>query len=88
MMAGTESNEWVKIDYQGRVAIITIDRPEKLNALPKDGFYRLSECLREVDTHDEVSITILIGTGRFFSAYVYFCPPVLRSDIAGTDIPF
>jgi len=67
-MAETELNEWIKIDYQGRVAVITINRPEKLNALPKDGFYRLSQCLREVDTHDEVSITVLIGKGRFFSA--------------------
>lgn len=68
MMAEFKSNGWVKIDYQGRIAVITIDRPGKLNALPKDGFFRLSECLREVDTHDEVSITVLIGTGRFFSA--------------------
>lgn len=64
------STDWINLEYQGRIAIITLNRPDKLNALPKDGFYRLSQCLRDVETHDEVSITVLIGNGRFFSAYV------------------
>lgn len=69
-MAQTKmTTSWITVEYQGRIALITINRPDKLNALPKDGFYRLSQCLREVDTRDEVSITILIGKGRFFSAY-------------------
>jgi peroxisomal 3,2-trans-enoyl-CoA isomerase len=68
MASATESNDWIKVEYLNRIAIITLNRPEKLNALPKDGFYNLSQRLREVDTHAEVSITVLIGKGRFFSA--------------------
>jgi peroxisomal 3,2-trans-enoyl-CoA isomerase len=70
-MADTsDPNQWISVDFRGRIAIVEINRPDKLNALPKDGFYRLSQCLREVDAHDEVSITVLIGKGRFFSACV------------------
>jgi peroxisomal 3,2-trans-enoyl-CoA isomerase len=68
MASTTEPNDWIKVEYLNRIAIITLNRPERLNALPKDGFYNLSQRLREVDSHDEVSTTILIGKGRFFSA--------------------
>ena len=59
----------IKVEYQGRVAIITIDNDTKLNALNQSGYYDLAQALREVATHDEVFITLLIGKGRYFSAY-------------------
>ena len=74
MSASTEPDDWIKVEYLGRIAVITLNRPEKLNALPKDGFYQLSQRLREVDTHAEVTITVLLGKGRFFSACVYIHP--------------
>ncbi|KAH8879904.1 enoyl-CoA hydratase/isomerase [Thozetella sp. PMI_491] len=58
----------ISVEYKGRVAIITIDNTKKLNALTPDQYYRLAQTLREVATHDEVFITLLIGKGRFFSA--------------------
>lgn len=58
----------VSVDYRGRIAIVTINNPKKLNALTKDGFYQISKYLREIEAHDEVFITVLIGKGRFFSA--------------------
>jgi hypothetical protein len=70
MSPETEPNDWIKVEYLGRTAVITLNRPEKLNALPKDGFYTLSQRLREIDTHAEVTTTVLIGKGRFFSACV------------------
>jgi len=70
MAKANPTDQWITTEYRGRVAIIEIDRPDKLNSLPKDGFYQLSQRLRDVDTHDDVSITVLIGKGRFFSAYV------------------
>ena len=65
--------QWITLEYQDRIAIITINRPDKLNALPKDGFYRITQCLREIETHDEVLVTLLTGKGRFFCAYVTQC---------------
>ncbi|KAL2164173.1 hypothetical protein VTH06DRAFT_3387 [Thermothelomyces fergusii] len=58
----------IKLEYRGRLAIITIDRPKKLNALDQAGYYELAQALREIATHDEVYITLLIGKGRYFSA--------------------
>ncbi len=58
----------IKVEYKGRLAIITIDNEPKLNALNGDGYYALASAMREVATHDEVFITLLIGKGRYFSA--------------------
>ncbi|KAJ5109862.1 hypothetical protein N7532_002507 [Penicillium argentinense] len=63
------SNEQIiTLTYQDRVAIITLNRPDKLNALNQDLYYLLGERLREVDARDDISVTVLTGTGRFFSA--------------------
>ncbi|PYH99887.1 ClpP/crotonase [Aspergillus ellipticus CBS 707.79] len=58
----------ITVTYQDRLAIITLNRPKKLNALDQDLYYLLGEKLREVDKRDDVFITVLTGTGRFFSA--------------------
>ncbi|EER29989.1 hypothetical protein D8B26_007263 [Coccidioides posadasii str. Silveira] len=61
------SNE-IQLTYQGRIAIITLNRPSKLNALNGDLYYELGEKMREVAERDDIFITILTGRGRFFSA--------------------
>ena len=65
----------ISIEYQGRVAIISIANDKKLNALNQQQYFDLAQALREVATHDEVFITLLIGKGRYFSAYVFFSVP-------------
>lgn len=62
------ANDTVRVEYRGRIAIITIDNKKKLGALDGDGYYLLAKYMREVATHDEVHITVLTGTGGFFSA--------------------
>lgn len=63
------SNEQlITVTYQDRIAIITLNRPDKLNALNQDLYYLLAERLREVEKRDDIYITVLTGTGRFFSA--------------------
>ncbi|KIX97758.1 uncharacterized protein Z520_06536 [Fonsecaea multimorphosa CBS 102226] len=56
------------LTFNGRVAIITINRPKKLNALTGSLYFALGELLRQIDERDDIVITILTGTGRFFSA--------------------
>ncbi|CCG81006.1 Putative uncharacterized protein [Taphrina deformans PYCC 5710] len=51
----------------GRLAIITLNRPGKYNALSGDHYRRLAALLHETDAR-AVSGTVLIGTGSFFSA--------------------
>lgn len=58
----------VTVTYRERIAVITLNRPEKLNALDQDLYYQLGEHLREIEKRDDISITVLTGAGRFFSA--------------------
>lgn len=52
----------------GRVAIVTIDRQKKLNALTQNHYFRIAELLLDIAKMDEVVITVVTGKGRFFSA--------------------
>ncbi|KAL2828221.1 ClpP/crotonase-like domain-containing protein [Aspergillus cavernicola] len=62
------SEQDITLTYQDRIAIITLNIPKKLNALGADHYYLLGERLRDVDKRDDITITVITGTGRFFSA--------------------
>jgi Delta3-Delta2-enoyl-CoA isomerase len=62
------ASEVVTLTKKGRIAIITLNQPKKLNAMNQDAYYRLSCLLQDVAKMDDISITVLTGTGRFFSA--------------------
>jgi enoyl-CoA hydratase/carnithine racemase len=53
----------VTVEYNGKIAVITIDNQKKLNALNQDEYYLLAKYMREVATHDEVFVTVLTGKG-------------------------
>lgn len=59
----------ISVEYRGRIATITISNEKKLNALNQQQYYEIAKALREIATHDEVYITVLLAKGRFFSAY-------------------
>lgn len=63
------SDDPIQVEYRGKLAIITLNVPKKLNALSGENYYKLARAMLEVAEHDEVFITILTGKGRFFSAY-------------------
>jgi peroxisomal 3,2-trans-enoyl-CoA isomerase len=67
-MAAPGSESVINLEYRGRVAVLTIDNQRKLNALSQMQYYDLSQKLREIATHDEVFITVILAKGRFFSA--------------------
>lgn len=56
------------LHYQAPYAIITLNRTKKLNAMTQQHYYRISCLLREVADREDITITILTGKGRFFSA--------------------
>jgi len=60
--------EKIKLSVSGRIATITLSNPKQLNALNADDYYRLAQLMHHVASLPEVYITILTGTGRFFSA--------------------
>lgn len=69
-LANMSTESVISLDYRGRVAVLTIDNDTKLNALSQFQYYDLAQKLREIATHDEVFITVILAKGRFFSAWV------------------
>lgn len=55
----------ISVEYKGKIAVITIDKDHKLNALNQDEYYQIARYMREIATHDEVFITVLTGKGTF-----------------------
>ncbi|CAA0101385.1 putative enoyl-CoA hydratase echA8 [Halioglobus japonicus] len=60
--------ETVKVERHGPVAVVTLNRPDKLNSF--DGALRreLLPAVREVNDDDTVRVVVLTGEGRAFSA--------------------
>lgn len=67
-MSVNSNSAVIEVEYSGLIAVIVLNKPNKLNALTKDEFYQLARILQEVAEHDEVVTTVLTGNGRFFSA--------------------
>ena len=59
---------FVKYEQQGAVAILTIERPEALNALNSQVLTDLDEAISKVEAADDVFAVILTGAGRSFVA--------------------
>ncbi len=65
--------ENIKVEKRGRVAVITINRPDKLNALSKDVHKEGIAALDALRRDDEVRVVVLTGAGE-------------KAFIAGADI--
>jgi enoyl-CoA hydratase/3-hydroxyacyl-CoA dehydrogenase len=53
---------------EDRIAWVTLNRPERLNALNRPLWKEIIAALREADASDEVSVIVLTGNGRAFCA--------------------
>jgi enoyl-CoA hydratase len=58
----------VGLERRGAVAWITLERPDKLNALDGSMVEQLSAALAEAERDDTVKVVVLRGAGRAFSA--------------------
>jgi enoyl-CoA hydratase len=61
------------IEKEGRVQIITINRPDKLNALNRETIAQLSEAMKEAEASNEVGVIVIRGAGE-------------KAFVAGADI--
>ena len=59
---------FVNFEQQGAVAILTINRPEALNALNSQVLSDLDEAITKVEAADGIHAVILTGAGRSFVA--------------------
>ncbi len=58
----------ITIETSGRVQTITLDRPRSLNAFNDDMYRAVGDALSAAKTDDEISVVIITGSGRAFSA--------------------
>jgi enoyl-CoA hydratase len=65
--------ETILVEREGRVAILTINRPDKLNALNEQVRTDMLEILGQIETDDAVGVVVITGAGE-------------KSFIAGADI--
>nr|QQZ51827.1 enoyl-CoA hydratase/isomerase family protein [Phenylobacterium glaciei] len=66
--ARADQSDEVLYDVAGGVAIITLNRPERLNTISGPMLSLLSKLLLQADADPEVRCVILTGTGRAFCA--------------------
>ena len=58
----------LKIETTDKVALVTLDRPEAMNALSRELRSRLHAAFVALDADENVSVVVLTGAGRAFTA--------------------
>ena len=69
----------VLYETDDRLAFITLNRPEKLNALSNNLRGELMDAMREAESDDQIGVVVLRGAGRAFSAG-YDLSPARQAD--------
>ncbi|KAJ2831327.1 hypothetical protein GGI24_001612, partial [Coemansia furcata] len=54
----------IKTEVQGRVAVITLDRPKALNALCSELFHEINDALSRFDNDAGIGAVVLTGSER------------------------
>ncbi|MEE8336681.1 MAG: enoyl-CoA hydratase-related protein [Dehalococcoidia bacterium] len=57
-----------RVGTDGRIARITFNRPEKMNALSQELLFEFEDVLHELEVDDSARVIIVRGAGRTFSA--------------------
>lgn len=80
--------ETVLYDVQDHIATITLNRPEKMNAINHKMCQELWDIFTDVKNNPDVWVAIITGNGRAFSAGHDLSEPFLRdgSTISGDDL--
>ena len=64
-----------RVGTDGRVARITLNRPEKMNALSQELLFEFWDALHDLEADDTARVIIVRGAGRAFSAGYDLAPP-------------
>jgi len=59
---------FIKLEQQGNVGVMTINRPEALNALNTEVLSDIKKALDEIEANDDIYVVVLTGEGRSFVA--------------------
>src|SRR5436190_21009180 len=61
--------QYILVERDERVGIVTLNRPKELNALKTDLMRELADALEELDRDDEIRCIVITGAGeRAFAA--------------------
>lgn len=60
--------KYLKMDKKDKIATITLNKPDGLNAISKDMHYELEEIFNDVNRDEDVNAVIITGAGKAFSA--------------------
>ncbi|WP_330351112.1 enoyl-CoA hydratase/isomerase family protein [Streptomyces sp. NBC_00582] len=58
----------LRVELRDKIALLTLDRPERLNAVGSETVDRLTRALDQIRDNDDVRALIVTGAGRAFSA--------------------
>ena len=58
----------VQLDFEGAVAVVTLNRPERRNALTPEMAHELIATFDEVDARDDVGALVVRAVGKSFCA--------------------
>ena len=73
----------VAVTYEGNVAIVTLNRPDKLNAMTDEMYSRVNELFTQFKTDDKVRAVVLTGAGRAFCSGSDVTTMVNAGPVAG-----
>jgi enoyl-CoA hydratase/carnithine racemase len=77
----------VLVERDGAVALVTLNRPERLNAISGPMLAKLSEELVALDRDPDVRVVVLTGAGRGFCAGLDLQDAASGSGIGGGALP-
>ena len=58
----------ITFEHNDRIALVTINRPDSLNALNKEVMAEVAHVFGEIDRNKDIAVSVLTGEGRVFSA--------------------
>ena len=76
--------QFIKLEKSERIATLTLNRPEKMNALSTGLLTEFSDALDNVHNDHDVNVLILTGAGRAFSAGYDISPGQEAPNIPAT----
>ena len=76
--------DFIQLEKDNGVATLTLNRPEKMNALSAALLREFSDALDDVDNDQDVNVLLLTGAGRAFSAGFDISPGQAHEGVAPT----
>ncbi|MET0545891.1 MAG: enoyl-CoA hydratase-related protein [Caulobacterales bacterium] len=58
----------ILVEHRGRVALITLNRPDSLNALNSQVMTELTDAITGIDRNPAIAVSVITGAGRAFAA--------------------